>query len=184
MQFDIILKNEKYRLYDRFAIFIFLLNSAAIIVTLFITGKSQLEKGTGWISTLSLLTAITVYFNSSKKVKKEYYFLFATLFTSFYWILMGFWWLGMLLVLLAALYHFSKQEPIVQVSAGKIKYPSFPARTIHWQQVNNVLLKEGLLTIDFKNNKFIQQALEENKNAVNEQEFNDFCRQQLKKAGT
>lgn len=183
-QFDITLKNEKYRLYDRFAIFILLLNTVGIVFTFFLVGRTTIENSAGIVTLIALITAIIIYLGSSKKIKKESYFLFATLFASLYWVLLGFWWLGALIVLLAILYHFSKQEPIVQVSAEQIRYPSFPVRIIHWQQVNNVILKEGLLTIDFKNNKFIQQPLEENKNTVNEQEFNDFCREQLKKAST
>jgi hypothetical protein len=183
-QFDITLKNDKYKLYDRFALFIFLLNAAGIILTFFLIGQNHLKKGAGLITLLALMLAIITYLSASKKIKKEYYFLFATLFTSLYWVVLSFWWLGALLLLLAILYHFSKQLPIVQVSAEKIKYPSLPVRTIHWQQLNNVVIKEGLLTIDFKSNKYIQQPLEENKNMINEQEFNDFCREQLKKAST
>ena len=180
-QFEIILKNEKYRLYDRFAIFIFLLNTAGIIFTFFLTGRTSIENAAGIITLLSLIAALIIYTGTYPKIKKEYYFLFATLFASLYWILLGIWWLGVLMALLASLYIFSKKKPVVYISLQQIKYPSFPVRTIQWQQLNNLILKEGLLTIDFKNNKFIQQTIEENNNSINEQDFNDFCQQQLNK---
>lgn len=70
---------------------------------------------------------------------------------------------------------------LVSILNEKIIYPSFPKKKIAWSELNNIVLKDGLLTIDFRNNKFIQQPVDETKTAVNEQEFNDFCRQQLNK---
>jgi hypothetical protein len=46
--------------------------------------------------------------------------------------------------------------------------------------LNNAILKDGILTIDFKNNRVLQAEIEDRMNDVNEVEFNDFCRQQLK----
>lgn len=56
---------------------------------------------------------------------------------------------------------------------------AIPERKLRWEQLNNVVLKDGMLTLDFMNNKIIQQILEETNQTVNEKEFNDFCRQQL-----
>jgi hypothetical protein len=179
-QFEITLKNEKYRLYDRLAVFIFLLNAIGIIFTFFLKGQSSIVNRTGAFTLLLLVAAILVHLNKSVNIKKEYYFFFAVLFASLYWILQHVWWLSVLLIVLAILYTFSKKKPVVHVSSQRITYPSFPVRSIQWQQLNNLIIKEGLLTIDFKNNKFIQQAIEENNNYINEQDFNDFCRQQLK----
>ena len=59
-------------------------------------------------------------------------------------------------------------------------YPSFASRKTNWDELSNVLLKDAILTIDFKNNRIIQQAIDESKNPVNEQEFNEFCRERLR----
>jgi len=67
----------------------------------------------------------------------------------------------------------------VYVSDQNISYHFFLKKTIRWNQLNNLILKDGLLSIDFKNNKLIQLTIDESKNVINEQEFNDFCRQQL-----
>jgi hypothetical protein len=34
--------------------------------------------------------------------------------------------------------------------------------------------------MDFKNNKLLQQLIDENSISINEKEFNDFCKEQLK----
>lgn len=69
----------------------------------------------------------------------------------------------------------------VAFTKNDIQYPSFPIKKIKWDEVAQVILKDGLLTIDFKSNKIIQQTIDEIKTPVDEKEFNDFCRQQLNK---
>ncbi|HRF18383.1 MAG TPA: hypothetical protein PK977_09445, partial [Chitinophagaceae bacterium] len=79
------------------------------------------------------------------------------------------------------LYLFAIQVPIVHISADGIKLNILGKRFIKWEQLNNLVLKDGLVTIDLKNNKLIQQYLDENSMPVNEKEFNDFCKKQLNK---
>ncbi len=61
---------------------------------------------------------------------------------------------------------------------NKITHPWF-IRPLLWNDLNNAILKDGILTIDFKNNKIIQQQIDELSASINEKEFNDFCKQQL-----
>jgi hypothetical protein len=69
---------------------------------------------------------------------------------------------------------------MIRFNTNNIRYTSFPVRSIDWDQLNNAILKDGILTIDFKNNRVLQAEIEDRMNDVNEVEFNDFCRQQLK----
>lgn len=80
--------------------------------------------------------------------------------------------------LLAVLNFYAAKKKAVRFSVNGILLDTFFKKNIDWQQLNNVVLKDGLLTIDFLNNKIIQQLIEETEN--NEQDFNSFCRQQLK----
>ncbi len=59
---------------------------------------------------------------------------------------------------------------------------SFPKKKFNWTDIQNVILKDNLLTVDFKNNKLIQKELNEEVSPLIEQEFNEFCRKQLHKA--
>ena len=47
--------------------------------------------------------------------------------------------------------------------------------------MGNVVLKDGILTLDFKSNKIFQSELKENETPVDEQKFNQFCTEQLQK---
>jgi hypothetical protein len=42
-----------------------------------------------------------------------------------------------------------------------------------------MVIKDGLFTVDFKNNRLIQQAVDEGVSTVNEKVFNEFCSKQL-----
>ena len=68
-------------------------------------------------------------------------------------------------------------EKIV-VSFQQIILPGFfSIRIIEWKELSNVVKKDDLLTLDFKNNKLLQ--VEVLKADGSEEEFNRFCQQQL-----
>lgn len=89
-----------------------------------------------------------------------------------------FYWIGLLSAVLTILYILSVRKLDVLFSRHAIRYPSFPARTIRWYALNNVVLKDGLLTLDFKNNKLIQQLIAEDCK-VDETAFTAYCQHQL-----
>jgi hypothetical protein len=57
---------------------------------------------------------------------------------------------------------------------------AFFKKHYEWNFIDNVILKDGLLTIDYKNNKIFQKEIEEEISPVLENEFNEFCRSQLR----
>ena len=48
-------------------------------------------------------------------------------------------------------------------------------KSYYWSEFSNVILKDELLTLDFKNNRLIQLSIDVNSMPVNEIEFNEFC---------
>ena len=75
-----------------------------------------------------------------------------------------------------------KVTPEVAFDTEEIVFNTVPKKKIQWDLVYNVVLKEGILTIDLKNNKLIQKEIDADISEADEQDFNDFCRHQLKKA--
>jgi hypothetical protein len=53
---------------------------------------------------------------------------------------------------------------------------------LEWGEINNALIKDGLITIDQKNNKLFQKEIDSGVSLHVEKEFNDFCRQQIGKS--
>lgn len=53
------------------------------------------------------------------------------------------------------------------------------SRIYKWADMDNVVLKDGILTLDFKSNKIFQSEVKENETPVNEQKFNKYCAEQI-----
>jgi len=67
---------------------------------------------------------------------------------------------------------------LIIVSESNVILPALTGhRIIEWSQLTNVIKRDDLLTLDFKNNRLMQvQIINDD---VPESEFNQFCRQQL-----
>jgi phosphoglycerol transferase MdoB-like AlkP superfamily enzyme len=66
------------------------------------------------------------------------------------------------------------------ISQASIILPGLSGdRIVVWNELSNVIKKHDLLTLDFKNNKLLQVQII-NADHIDEEEFNEFCQQQLK----
>jgi hypothetical protein len=175
------LKNEKQKLYTRLTVFILLFNIAAICWFLFSLNQSISGKVAGTVALILLLLAFYIYIFVKADKNKDLLFSITALATFIYWLISGYWWMGVIVACLFFLHFINKRKLIVRFYPDKIEYPSFPKRIINWNELSNVVLKDDWLTIDFKNNRIIQQFTEESGRVGNEKEFNDFCRQLLNK---
>ena len=97
------------------------------------------------------------------------------------WYKEGFWWITIMLFVFILLDFITHRKLVVDVTEKKIIVPYVMQKTVDWDEVNNVILKDGLLTIDFKNNKLFQQLILNSDEDISEKEFNDFCKLQLNK---
>lgn len=171
--------NLKKRTYDVFAILIILIHATIFTWLFFSTTSTSQKKIAAYAIVVSFLF-FTIEKIAGQHKSKIAAIQTTLIFLSTPWLLLQLYLPGILVLVIAALYLIAKRELTITVTKGKIIYPSFPARNIDWDTVSNVILKDGLLTIDFKNNKLIQQLIEEI-NPVNQEEFNEFCRAQLRK---
>lgn len=82
--------------------------------------------------------------------------------------------------LLAALLEGQAKFPQeIAFDNDNIVFNSLPKRYYRWDEISNVILKDNLLTIDFKNNKLVQKEIESAVSIKEEQLFNDFCKTNL-----
>lgn len=91
-------------------------------------------------------------------------------------------WLGVLFVLIGLFEKQAKFPQEIGFDAQGATTNSIPSRFYPWSELTNVVLKGGLLTIDFKTNKLYQKEIQDRVSKELEQEFNDFCQQQLSAA--
>lgn len=87
---------------------------------------------------------------------------------------------AIILLVYGYLVKFLTQKPLVSVSTEGIKLTKLFNTTLHkWADFSNVILKDGLLTLDFQNNKLLQVNIDAGAKPVDELAFNNFCRMQL-----
>ena len=68
------------------------------------------------------------------------------------------------------------KEPVVNVNTEGVIFKKMFTNPVHaWDEFNNIILKDNLLTLDFKNNKLLQLTIIENETMVDEGSFNHFC---------
>ncbi len=179
--FELVLKNEKTRQYDRIALLFILLNLGYLVYKT-LTTEIYLPRTLSFSGAviISLLLAI-YFFPGSDKKNRSMLVMTACLVICFTWMMLQNWWLLVLTLTTGILYMISRRKMSVMLMKEHIVYPSFPMKTIAWPELSSVILRDGLLTINFRNDRFIQQPVDESATAVNEPDFNEFCRQQLSK---
>jgi hypothetical protein len=74
-----------------------------------------------------------------------------------------------------------KVQPEYAFDDEGIVFNSFPERKYPWNEVQNVVLKFGMLTIDLRNNKIMQGEVNDEVSKQVETEFNEYCKGRLQK---
>jgi hypothetical protein len=89
--------------------------------------------------------------------------------------------LSLIYIIAAILEKPVKLLPEIAFDDNEIVINSFPKKKYVWSELNNVVLKDGIITIDCKNNKLIQNEVNEPVSKGVESEFNNYCKEQLTK---
>jgi hypothetical protein len=90
-------------------------------------------------------------------------------------------WMGLFFFLLAFLEYQTKRPLEIGFHHDRVVINTLIKQRFDWSAFNNVILKDGLLTLDFKNNRLIQKEVadDEDEDDADEEEFNAFCRLHL-----
>lgn len=176
-QFSITLRNEKKKSYRISFLVLTGLNFIAFIFLAYVS-NDILTRNKSLVAAGSIAACMGLYF-LARIINKIYFLYMAVLLAAIFFILLGYFLPAFIQVLVLLLFLQAVRDQVVTVSNLSVSYPSFPRKHFNWGQLNNMLLKDGLLTIDLKNNKLIQQTIDESKTSVKEEEFNDFCKKQL-----
>jgi hypothetical protein len=177
------LKRPSYKLIDGMSQFMLFLSIIALLSQ--IIAGIQNNIGTSFIICfIVIIIAIVGWWIfcliQRKKSKQPYYRLALFLGALSFWLLIpGGNIIGTLCFIASILEQLVKVIPEVGFSTNEIVFNTLPKRVIPWKNVLNVVLKDGLLTIDLATNKLIQKETDINISVENEKEFNEFCKQQL-----
>lgn len=181
MRYDYVvsLKRENARRTD-LASFLLLLFS--ILAFIFVQIRSLHVSYFLSLAALLLLAGILINMSASRK-GKEMYFRNWLLAAGVFWIGMPFFqWMIAVFIFFALLEGQAKYPLEIGFSADRIVMNTFFKKKISWNALEAVILKDGMLTLDFKNNQLIQKAvLDDNDPEADENEFNQYCREMLEK---
>jgi hypothetical protein len=174
-EYIILLPNEKASTYNIVTLLILLINCfvfSSVMIREEFNFDSISTMGT-MISFLSLIFFLVKYFTKKLAAfRPEISFLILGL----CWLLLGKILLAASILCFAVIGFYTFKKFKVIFSPEKILYPSFPNKTYLWSEVNNVMLKDKVLTIDLKNNKLIQAVIDKaSADEIDEKEFNEFC---------
>lgn len=183
MKYSFILKNEKTKNYRLISQLLVLFNLLGFVFLL-ISYETRIAKNM-ILAFAVLITSVYTFFTVmewiSKKPLPDFWHRSIFGICAWVWMKEGFWWLSIMLLLFILLDVIAHKKLVVHVTDKTIVVPYIMQKTVDWKELNNVILKDGLLTIDFKDNKLFQQLILNSDADINEKEFNDFCRQQLNK---
>jgi hypothetical protein len=66
--------------------------------------------------------------------------------------------------------------PVITLTPQGVSITKMQGNQRHqWDEFTNIILKDNLLTLDFKSNKLLQLTISESDNKVDEYSFNNFC---------
>jgi hypothetical protein len=175
--YQFIFKKEKKYSYYLLELLLVLLH-----LIIFIANAIAQYPTVGWayFGIIAVIIYWVLYFLNYKKPFKTNILALPIFLISLYWFITGIFWMGILVFVFAIFAVVSKQKKIILINNQEFLFTSFPKRLFSWDSLSNVVLKDGMLTIDFKNNKIIQQLIEDS--TVDESAFNLFCAEQLQTA--
>ena len=176
--YKICLENKKSKIYSIISWLIIGLNFLAFLYLGFakITGQIKYP-----LLGASLLAVSLIFYFIKKDKEESKYNKFIVLFIIIFltWLIMDFYLTAAINLVLFFFQNITRRKLEILIADASITYPSFPKKEIQWDELSNIILKDGLLTIDFKSNKIIQQLIEKTEQTINEKEFNDFCKSRL-----
>lgn len=175
-EFEIVFKNDKLKLYRNIAKIFLVLNFTVFVLLLFYEPYRY--------TSMAFLIAFVLYL-----LLRQYLFKkgsVTNVLDEFVFFIPAAGWLGMHSYLIGAgcmlmgiLYKLSLQEIKFVFGQENIIKTNFPQKKFDWSLLSNVVLKDNILTLDFKNNRLLQAEVE--KSDINETDFNSFATLQMNK---
>lgn len=168
-QFEISLKDNRQNRYLNFLLFSILLNVMLFSWMLSTATHSFIMMGGLIFSVLLLVLHVSKKWN--KIVFSPHYLLIVFVLC---WIAELEWLPALLNIIFIFSAVYLNKKILITVNVDGMIIHSYPKKIFAWKEADNVLIKDGLMTIDLLNNKLFQFAVEEV--LVNENDFNDFCK--------
>lgn len=176
-EYMVYIKNERGRYINQVSILLCLLSAAFFLA-------QQVKIGRQFsfcIVSFSLITLGLAYnWYTAYKNQQVVYYRRLLVIAGATWFFMPFMqWLGIPLVLLALIEKHSRSPLEIGITDDRVVFNTLIKKEYPWSAFSNIMLKDGLLTVDFKSNRLFQKEIADDTSADQEAEFNDYCHNRL-----
>lgn len=174
-RFILVLHNDRIPSYLTIGYIFTFINIAAFVMFLFL--QSFFWAGIGG------LVATLLYFIIRRIMVKRKLHLYLIDETIFFLFAAVWLWksliIALLMVLVGILFKVSLAAFRFVFTKNGVEKDFFPKKIFPWSDFHQVILKDGLLTLDFKNDRLMQGTVE-NMHSIDQDEFNLFATEQLR----
>jgi len=113
---------------------------------------------------------------------RQIYYSKALLIAGIVWTRMPYFqWLVVVFAFLALLEYQAKRAPEIGFNDEHLVFNNLFRKKVLWEEIDNVVLKDGLLTIDFRNNRLLQREIDSGESEASENEFNEWVKLRINK---
>ena len=177
-QYVVVIKNENTRYINLIGIFLSVGSAGLFLREMLISGRMNIAYLMGVLFIAGLL--IWNWFRA-RNPENNIYYSKALLIAGLVWTRMPYFeWLFFVFMVLALLEYQAKLPLEIGFSTSGIVFNTLIKRNYTWPEISNVIINNGLLTIDFQNNTLFQKEIDEGEREAGDEEFNHWCEQQLK----
>lgn len=174
--FVIIAPHHKLKTYKVFTLIIVIFNIVFFSLATARAEQDSKDYYTALVACLALTAPLLQYFIFGNKEAGLQNMLGGVFIAGAGWMFMEVYLNGLAMMLIAAFGLMAIRPLRFVFSTDGLKLPGFPPKHISWSAIDNVVIKDDMLTIDFKNNKLIQFSLKEAENAqIDTGAFNHFA---------
>jgi hypothetical protein len=134
------------------------------------------------ISFLVLAAGLAFNWYNRTRKNKQVFFKWLLFLAGITWFAMPFlYWAGIPMLLLGLIEKQAKFPLEIGFKDDRIVFNTLIKKKYGWEDFNNILIKDNVLTLDFKSNKLFQKETIDEEGDAEEDEFNEYCRLQLGK---
>lgn len=177
-QYVVILKKTGQRAAELFSVLLCLLSIGFFGYAGFLLSGGIILSVIAFVLLIGL-TGVWIFRRRMSAVKARYRYLL--LLAALGWMLTAAPWIGLLFVVLAILEYQTRRPLEIGFDNDRVVINTLIRQRFTWEDFSNVILKDGLLTLDFKSNRLIQREVTEDDedDDADEEEFNSWCRLRL-----
>jgi hypothetical protein len=171
----ITLKKSDYKFVDQVSLLMLFFAVAVFGYSYYVHPKT----GVHYLIFVALVLLTSLFSFLKKSRTGSAYFRSPLLIAAVGWLALHNIWMAILFAAAGLLERQVKFPQEIGFSENEIAFNSFPKRKLHWNEVSNAVIKDGLITIDQKNNRLFQKEIDSGVSPAVEKEFNEFCKRQL-----